>query len=99
MVDISKEVVAALRVATGLEVYYELMVDSTVKLPAITYTDYNNFQTTETGNTLGYNTIEYQIKLWGYDVAELVVYAAKIDEAMRSLGFKRTTMNTIVANN
>lgn len=90
MIDTKKQVVAAL-CTSGLKVYYENFVDSATAIPCITYVEYDNSATKE-GDTLGYSSITYHIKIWGKDLNTISEYSAKIDAIMRSLGFVRKNM-------
>ena len=53
----------------------------------------------ETGDTLGYSNIQYQIKVWSNDIADLQKYALAIDDVLRPLGFKRTSSGELYDNN
>lgn len=90
MVDTKKEIVAALS-KTGLKVYYEQFVNSDTAIPCITYVEYDN-SSLANGDTLGYSTITYHIKVWSKDLKELTNYAAQIDNIMRGIGFVRRNM-------
>jgi hypothetical protein len=48
----------------------------------------NNYST-ESGDTLGYSRLTYQVKVWGNDIALLQKYALQIDSTLRPLGWKR----------
>jgi hypothetical protein len=54
---------------------------------------------TDTGDTVGYSRITYQIKVWGNDIAVLQNYAIEIDKALRPLGFKRIGSGELYDNN
>lgn len=71
-----------------LPTHYELFLHSKLATPCISYMELSNIATEE-GNTLGYSRIQYQIKVWGNDLGEIQTYAQKVDEVMRTLGFKR----------
>ncbi len=88
MIDYDKQLVSALKKV--LPTYYELVLNSNIKTPCISYQENNNYDDL-TGNTLGYSRISYTIKVWGTDIAELKSYAYKIDLVLRPLGFKRTS--------
>ncbi len=90
MIDTKKEVVAALR-NTGLNVYFEHFVNSETPIPCITYVEYDN-SSLANGDTLGYSTITYHIKVWSKDLKEITQYAARVDEIMRGVGFVRRNM-------
>ena len=73
---------------TVLPTFYELFVDSTTELPALTYNEIQNLDD-RVGDTLGYSRITYRIKLWASSVADIDLYSPQIDEVMRGLGFYR----------
>lgn len=87
MIDTRKEIVTALR-TSGLDVYFENFVNSKTELPCITYVEYDNSSLID-GETLGYSTIIYHVKVWSKDMIDLSKYSAKVDEIMRGLGFTR----------
>lgn len=87
MVDFHSNLVAALE--TILPTHYELFLHSGLATPCISYMELNNSDE-ETGDTLGYSSISYQVKVWGNKIEELQHYACAIDAALRPLGFKRT---------
>ena len=72
-----------------LPTYYELFCDSNTKLPCFTYIENIN-QDVVTGDTLGYSSIGYTIKLWANDVADIV---------MRKLGYRRKSSNELTVDN
>lgn len=73
---------------TILPTYYEMILTKDIKTPCISYLELNN-SATNTGDTLGYSSIQYQIKVWGDKIGELQDYAQKIDNTLRPLGWKR----------
>lgn len=87
MIDVKKNIVAALR-TSGLDVYFENFVNSATKLPCITYVEYDNSVLAQ-GDTLGYSTIIYHVKVWADNMNDLALYSAKVDDIMRKLGFTR----------
>ena len=52
-----------------------------------------------TGDTLGYSTVRYTIKLWGDDLSVLNPNCLLVDAKMRELGFRRISANELVYNN
>lgn len=56
------ETLVSILSATGLPVYYELFCDSNTPKPCITYMPADDKQG-PTGNTLGYSSLQYYIKL------------------------------------
>lgn len=96
MIDFKTELKAQLE-TVGLPVYYELFCDSSTTTPCITYIENNNASYIE-GNTIGYSTLSFYVKLWGNDLAVLSPFAQKIDNVMRGLGFKRVSYNELSYN-
>ena len=96
MVDYSKELVSALK--TILPTHYEMELTAREKVPCISYLELNN-AATDTGDTVGYSRITYQIKVWGHDLAELQKYAIQIAEVMRPLGFRRISSGELYDKN
>lgn len=86
MVDYHKKIVETL--SKILPTHYEMTLHSGLAVPCISYMETNNY-TAESGETLGYSYITYQVKVWGNDIAILQNYAIQIDAALRPLGFKR----------
>lgn len=75
---------------TILPTHYELFLHRGLATPCISYMETNNFSQQE-GDTLGYSSIQYQIKVWGNKIEDLQNYALEIDAALRPLGWKRTS--------
>lgn len=71
-----------------LPTYYEMLLTKDAATPCITYLELNN-AAAETGDTLGYSSMQYQIKVWGKDIGVLQGYAQQIDNTLRPLGWKR----------
>ena len=90
MINYHKKLVSTLK--TILPTYYELITNRKMSIPCISYVELSN-NANETGDTLGYSTIQYQIRLYAYSLEELQTYALKIDNALRLIGFKRTGCN------
>lgn len=88
MIDYSKEFVAALN--TILPTYYELFLKKGATVPCISWQERNNAVVIN-GDTIGYSTLSFTVKVWGNDIGELNSYAAQIDSTVRPLGFKRTS--------
>jgi hypothetical protein len=65
-----------------------MILTKETKTPCISYLELNN-AATATGDTLGYSSIQYQIKVWGDKIGDLQTYAQKIDNTLRPLGWKR----------
>lgn len=86
MVSFHKDIVSALK--TILPTHYELVLHRGLKTPCISYMELDNSDR-EMGDTLGYSSIQYQIKVWGTDIGVLQEYAQKINNALRPLGWER----------
>lgn len=95
MVDFHKQLINAL--STVLPTHYELALKSQ-KTPCISYMELNNYQE-ETGDTIGYSRLTYQVKVWGTNISDLQRYALMIDKALRPLGFKRIASGELFDNN
>ena len=92
MVDYHSELVSALN--TILPTHYELALTKNTQTPCISYQERNNYDT-DTGDTLGYSRITYTVKVWANSIAVIQENVQKIDKALRSLGFKRTSSNEL----
>ena len=97
MIDYHSNLVSALQ-TIGIDVHYEMVLHSGLTTPCISYMELNNSMA-ETGDTLGYSNIRYQIKVWSNDIADLQKYALAIDNVLRPLGFKRTSSGELYDNN
>lgn len=97
MIDYHSNLVSALQ-TIGIDVHYEMTLHSGLTTPCISYMELNNSMA-ETGDTLGYSNIQYQIKVWSNDIADLQKYALAIDNVLRPLGFKRTSSGELYDNN
>lgn len=86
MIDYHKQLVTALN--TVLPTYYEMTLTSKTGTPCISYMEVNNY-VTDTGDTLGYSQLSYQVKVWGTNLADLQNYAMQIDNVLRPLGWRR----------
>lgn len=95
MINYHSNLVAALK--TVLPTYYEMALNSGTATPCISYMELNNADA-ETGNTIGYSTITYQVKVWGHSIEQLQTNALKIDKALRPLGFKRISSGELYDN-
>lgn len=96
MINYHKELVNALK--TVLPTYYEMVLHSGIKTPCISYMETNNYST-ETGDTLGYSRVNYQVKVWGNDIAKIQDYVLQIDKVLRPLGFKRISSGELYDKN
>ena len=91
MIDEHSNLVSALK-TIGLPVHYEMTLHSGLSTPCISYMEISNVAAEE-GDTLGYSRLQYQIKVWGTQIADLQKYALQIDTVLRPLGFKRVGCN------
>jgi predicted transcriptional regulator YheO len=96
VINYHKELVNALN--TILPTHYEMVLHSGLATPCISYMELNN-TATDTGDTVGYSRIQYQVKVWGNDIAVLQAYAVEIDRKLRKLGFKRVSSGELYDNN
>ena len=96
MIDYHKELVAALE--TVLPTYYEMTLHSGLTTPCYSYMETNNY-VTESGTTLGYSNIRFQVKVWATDIATIQRYALEADRVLRPIGFKRTAANELYDHN
>lgn len=96
MIDYHKSLVSVL--SNILPTHYEMTLTSNTKTPCISYMEINNYAA-ESGDSLGYSRISYQVKVWGNDIATIQQYAIKVDAAMRSIGFKRISSGELYDNN
>lgn len=71
-----------------LPTHYEMVLTSKTTTPCLSYMELTNIDTV-TGNTLGYSRIQFQVKVWSNKIEDLQVYAAKVDKALRPLGWHR----------
>lgn len=92
MIDYSTNLVTALN--TILPTHYELFLTSNTKTPCISYQERNNAVDTN-GDTLGYSKVSYTIKVWGNDIAVINNYAMQIDNLLRPMGWKRTSIGEL----
>lgn len=87
MIDIKQALVAALKTATSLDVYYELFYKPGT-IPAITYKELDNADLYN-GDTVDYETLRYEIKIWSRSLDEVIAKSAAIDAALKPLGWSR----------
>lgn len=92
MVNFHKDIVSTLK--TILPTHYELVLHRGLSVPCISYMEIAN-TATSTGDTLGYSSIQYQIKVWSNRIEDLQEYALKIDDALRPKGWKRVSCNEL----
>lgn len=95
MIDANKDIVKALQKI--LPTYYEMVLHSGIETPCISYMELNN-SVQANGDTLGYSTIQFQIKVWGTDIEIIQKKALLIDNALRQLGWRRISTNELYDN-
>ena len=71
-----------------LPTHYEMVLTSKTTTPCLSYLELSNVDT-DTGDTLGYSRIQYQIKVWSKEIKDIQEYALKVDAALRPLGWRR----------
>lgn len=86
MINYHQQLVSALN--TILPTHYELVLHRGLAIPCISYMELDNSEN-EVGDTIGYSSIQYQIKVWGNEIDKIQEYALAIDNVLRPLGFKR----------
>lgn len=92
MINFHKDIVKTL--SKILPTHYEMILHSGLKTPCISYMELTN-TSRETGDTLGYSTIQYQVKVWSDRVEDLQNYSIQIDDALRPLGWRRVGSNEL----
>lgn len=96
MIDYHAQLVTALN--TVLPTHYEMALHSGLATPCYSYMETNNY-TSESGDTLGYSYISYQVKVWANDISTIQKYALEADRVLRPLGFKRIASGELYDNN
>lgn len=92
MINYHKNMVKTL--SAILPTHYEMLLYRGISKPCISYMELSN-TSRETGDTLGYSTIQYQIKVWSTKIEDLQNFTLKIDDALRPLGWKRVSSNEL----
>ena len=92
MINYHSELVSAL--SSILPTHYELVLHRGLTTPCISYMELSDIANEE-GDTLGYSSIQYQVKVWGNEIEKLQQYALEIDKALRPLGFKRISCHEL----
>ena len=95
MVTYHTILVAALN--TVLPTHYEMTLHSGLNTPCISYMELNN-AAAESGSSLGYSRITYQVKVWANSIDILQKYALEIDKVLRPLGFTRLSSGELYDN-
>lgn len=81
-----------------LPTHYEMALTSKTKTPCISYMELNNAMA-ESGDTIGYSRISFQIKVWANDIKTLQHYAQEIDKTLRPLGWRRISSGELFDTN
>lgn len=95
MIDYHKSIVDAL--SAVLPTHYEMALTANTKTPCISYMEANNYEA-HTGDSIGYSYISYKVKVWATSIALIQQYAQEVDNAMRAIGFKRTSSGELYDN-
>lgn len=95
MINYHKELRTALK--TILPTHYEMVLTSKTATPCISYMEINNYSI-DSGETIGYSRITYQIKVWANDIELIQNYALEIDRVLRPLGWKRIASGELYDN-
>lgn len=96
MIDYHASLVNAL--SKVLPTHYEMTLHSGLDVPCLSYMETNNY-TSESGDTLSYSRITYQVKVWATTIADIQKYALQVDLVLRPLGFKRIASGELYDNN
>jgi len=96
MIDIKTLVVSELELI-GIPVNYEMFTNEGIAIPSISYLELTNNDML-VGDTLEYDNVTYQIKLWSKDVQYLTETSILINNVMRDLGFRREFAQEIPSN-
>lgn len=99
MIDFHKDIVNTLQ--SILPTYYEMKLTSDSATPCISYMEISNVEVTDShysSCTLGYSRINYQVKVWADNLADIQKYAKQIDNKLRVKGWKRTSSSELYDN-
>ena len=96
MINYHQNLVSALKKV--LPIHYEMALTSKTVTPCISYMEINNYSS-DTGDTLGYSVITYQVKVWANSIGDIQKYALEVDKALRPIGFKRIASGELYDNN
>ena len=95
MIDFHPQLVSAL--SSVLPTHYEMALTSKTQTPCISYMETNNY-TSNSGTTIGYSRITYQVKVWATDIELIQKYAKQVDEVLRPIGFTRISSGELYDN-
>lgn len=95
MIDFHPQLVSALN--SVLPTHYEMALTSKTQTPCISYMETNNY-TSNSGTTIGYSRITYQVKVWATNIELIQKYATQVDEVLRPIGFTRISSGELYDN-
>lgn len=95
MIDYHASLVIALNKV--LPTHYEMALTKDTETPCISYMELNNY-VEESGDTIGYSRLTYQVKIWGHSIEDLQTYAVLVDVVLRPIGFKRIASGELYDN-
>lgn len=95
MVDFHTNLINALE--TVLPTHYEMALNSKTETPCISFMETNNY-VSNSGSTLGYSYITYQVKVWANNIELIQKYAKEVDAVLRPLGLKRISSGELYDN-
>lgn len=95
MIDFHAALVSALHKV--LPVHYEMALTKDTEVPCISYMELNNY-VEESGDTLEYSRLTYQVKIWGHSIEDLQTYSVLVDVVLRPIGFKRIASGELYDN-
>ena len=96
MINYHSKLVSALE--SILPTHYEMALTSKTTTPCLSYMELTNY-TTESGDTLGYSRIQFQVKVWGNNIKTLQEYAVQVDNVLRPLGWRRISSGELFDTN
>ena len=95
MVNFHPQLVKAL--SSILPTHYEMVLTSKTPTPCISYMELTN-SATDTGDTVGYSRLTYQVKVWANELETIQHYALEIDKVLKPMGFKRISSAELYDN-
>ena len=95
MINVKELIVTELS-TLGIPVDYEMFTSENAAVPSISYLELTNVINLQ-GDTIEYDTVNYQIKLWATDIEYLTETSILISNIMRDLGFSRQFAQEVVS--
>lgn len=95
MINYHSALVAALD--SVLPTHYEMTLTSGTETPCISYMELNNY-VSNSGDTIEYSRIKYQVKVWGNSIADIQKYSLMVDAVLRPLGWIRISSGELYDN-